>query len=361
MSVDQADPAAPDRTDAAGPSVLRAENVSVVFDGKDNSGRKVEIHACREVDVDLRRGEIVALVGESGSGKSTLARAFSLVHPPTAGQILLDGEPIGGRTRRRPFYKRVQLIYQDPFASLNSLKSIRHILGRVVKIHTPGLSRRAVEARTLELLELVSLTPAEDYIDRFPSSLSGGQRQRVSIARALAVDPDVLLADEPTSMLDVSIRLDVLNLLDEIRRERGVAILYITHDIASARYISDRMAVMYSGELVETGPTEDVVAHPKHPYTRLLIESAPDPSRRRDSASAEFEETSLGEPADPAQEIAGCRFQARCPFVMARCRQEAPPLLTTATQHARCWLFDDDADDTADTIRATGAHPSKES
>ena len=358
MSVDTTVPTPQDRTDAAGSSVLRAEKVSVVFDGKDNSGRKVEIHACRDVDVDLRRGEIVALVGESGSGKSTLARAFSLVHPPTTGQILLDGEPIDRRTRKRPFYKRVQLIYQDPFASLNSLKSIRHILGRVVTIHNRGLSRKEVEKRTLDLLEMVSLTPAEDYIDRFPSSLSGGQRQRVSIARALAVDPDVLLADEPTSMLDVSIRLDVLNLLDEIRRARGVAILYITHDIASARYISDRMAVMYSGQLVESGPTEDVVARPKHPYTRLLLESAPDPSRRASGESDEFDESALGEPTNPAQEITGCRFQARCPFVMERCRTQAPPLITTDDQHARCWLF---APDREDTTRATGAHPSKES
>lgn len=358
MSEHDSVPTPQDLAGPIGPSVLRAEHVSVVFDGKDNSGHKVEIHACRDVDVDLRQGEIVALVGESGSGKSTLARAFSLVHPQTSGEILLDGEPVGRRTRKRPFYKRVQLIYQDPFASLNSLKSIRHILGRVVKIHTPGLSRKAVEQRTLELLELVSLTPAEDYIDRFPSSLSGGQRQRVSIARALAVGPEVLLADEPTSMLDVSIRLDVLNLLDEIRRKRGVAILYITHDIASARYISDRMAVMYSGELVETGPTEDVVAHPKHPYTRLLVESAPDPSRRVRDRAAEFDESALGEPANPAQEITGCRFQARCPFVMDRCRREAPPLLAADAQQARCWLFSPDSDD---TTRATAAHPSKES
>lgn len=357
MSVDATVPAPAQQTETVGPSVLRAENLSVVFDGKDNAGRKVEIHACRDVDVDLRRGEIVALVGESGSGKSTLARTFSLVHSPTAGQVLLDGEPVGRRTRKRAFYKRVQLIYQDPFASLNSLKSIRHILGRVVTIHNRGLSRAQVEKRTLDLLELVSLTPAEDYIDRFPSSLSGGQRQRVSIARALAVGPEVLLADEPTSMLDVSIRLDVLNLLDEIRRDRGVAIMYITHDIASARYISDRMVVMYSGQLVESGPTEEVVANPKHPYTRLLLESAPDPSRRASSESSKFDESALGEPADPSQEITGCRFQARCPFVMDRCRAEPPPFLTTNGQQARCWLFASDPEDTG----ATGAQPSKES
>ena len=172
------------------------------------------------------------------------------------------------------------MIFQDPFASLNHLKTIRHIIGRAVKIHSGLTSRKDVEARTLELLETVHLTPAEDYIDRYPSALSGGQRQRISIARALAVDPTVILADEPTSMLDVSIRIDVLNLLAELRREKGVAVLYITHDIASARYISDRMAVMYKGDLVELGESEQVVLSPQHDYTKTLIAAAPDPGRR---------------------------------------------------------------------------------
>jgi peptide/nickel transport system ATP-binding protein len=172
------------------------------------------------------------------------------------------------------------MIFQDPFASLNSLKTIRHILGRALVLHGRAKGKAEIEKRTLELLETVHLSPAKEYIDRYPTALSGGQRQRISIARALAVQPAVILADEPTSMLDVSIRIDVLNLLDELRRTQGVAILYITHDIASARYVSDRMAVMYKGELVEVGPTEQVVSAPEHDYTRTLLDAAPDPDRR---------------------------------------------------------------------------------
>lgn len=261
------------------PIVLAADEVTITFDGKDERGRRTQVRACDRVNLELREGEIVALVGESGSGKTTLARALARILTPSDGEIRFRGEPISGRTKRLAFAKEVQLVYQDPFASLNSLKTIRHILGRVIRIHHPHRSSREVEKRTHELLELVALTPSSDYIDRYPTSLSGGQRQRVSIARALAVEPSVILADEPTSMLDVSIRLDVLNLLDSIRREQGVSLLYITHDIASARYISDRMCVMYRGEMVETGDTDDVIADPQHPYTRLLLDAAPDPSR----------------------------------------------------------------------------------
>ena len=264
--------------------VLSAENVTVTFHGRDENGRRSVVHACDDVSIDLHAGEIVALVGESGSGKTTIARALARIITPTEGTIRLRGEPLTRRVGRLEFAGQVQMVYQDPFASLNSLKTIRHILGRVVRIHHPSLSRGQVETRIHELLELVALTPSADYIDRFPTSLSGGQRQRISIARALAVEPDVILADEPTSMLDVSIRLDVLNLLDTIRREQGVSILYITHDIASARYVSDRMCVMYHGELVEEADTEQLISDPQHPYTRRLLAAAPDPSRVPPSA-----------------------------------------------------------------------------
>lgn len=323
--------------------VLAADAISIIFDGRDASGRRVPVRACNKVSLELRRGEIVALVGESGSGKTTLARAMARIFKPAEGEIRFQGTAVGGRLNRRKYYKHVQLVYQDPFASLNSLKTIRHILGRNVSIHHPGLSRSQVEARVLELLELVALTPATDYIDRYPTSLSGGQRQRISIARALAVEPDILLADEPTSMLDVSMRLDVLNLIDRIRRERNVAILYITHDIASARYVSDRMCVMYSGEMVEEGPTEDVVANPRHPYTKLLLASAPDPSRVKgelDKADLKVEE-----PADPSQQIAGCRFSARCPYVMPHCYTKKPPMFKVDEQDVKCWLFTPDSTD----------------
>jgi peptide/nickel transport system ATP-binding protein len=236
------------------------------------------------VDLSLGTGEIVALVGESGSGKTTFARSLALLNPIDSGSILLRGKPVtlAGSTRMKAvdYYRDVQMIFQDPFASLNSLKTIRHILGRALVLHGRAKGKAEIEKRTLELLETVHLSPAKEYIDRYPTALSGGQRQRISIARALAVQPAVILADEPTSMLDVSIRIDVLNLLDELRRTQGVAILYITHDIASARYVSDRMAVMYKGELVEVGPTEQVVSAPEHDYTRTLLDAAPDPDRR---------------------------------------------------------------------------------
>lgn len=267
------------------PVVLAADQVTITFDGKDERGRRTAVRACDRVSLDLHAGEIVALVGESGSGKTTIARALARILTPSEGEIRFRGEPVTKRTKRLAYAKEVQMVYQDPFASLNSLKTIRHILGRVVRIHHPKLSGRQVETRIHELLELVALTPSRDYIDRFPTSLSGGQRQRVSIARALAVDPSVILADEPTSMLDVSIRLDVLNLLDRIRREKDVSILYITHDIASARYVSDRMCVMYHGEMVESGQTEQLIDDPKHPYTRLLLDAAPDPSRVKPTAA----------------------------------------------------------------------------
>jgi peptide/nickel transport system ATP-binding protein len=258
--------------------------VTVTFPGKDRAGNRTVVTACDHVDLSLGTGEIVALVGESGSGKTTFARSLALLNPIDSGSILLRGKPVtlAGSTRMKAvdYYRDVQMIFQDPFASLNSLKTIRHILGRALVLHGRAKGKAEIEKRTLELLETVHLSPAKEYIDRYPTALSGGQRQRISIARALAVQPAVILADEPTSMLDVSIRIDVLNLLDELRRTQGVAILYITHDIASARYVSDRMAVMYKGELVEVGPTEQVVSAPEHDYTRTLLDAAPDPDRR---------------------------------------------------------------------------------
>ena len=318
--------------------VLAADNVTIRFDGRDQNGDKTDVLACNKVSLALHEGEIVALVGESGSGKTTLARTLSRVYEPDEGKVKFRGKPVPSKLSRKDYYKDVQLIYQDPFASLNSLKTIRHILGRVIRIHHPKLSNKQVTARILELLELVALSPGEDYIDRYPTSLSGGQRQRISIARALAVEPDVILADEPTSMLDVSIRLDVLNLLDKIRQERGVAILFITHDIASARYVSDRMNVMYSGELVESGPTEELVFNPKHPYTQLLLDSAPDPSRRK--TEDVVTESQVGEPADPSLKIQGCRFSPRCLFAAERCTEEKPPLFQVEDGQAKCWLYD---------------------
>ncbi|MGO2585521.1 MAG: ABC transporter ATP-binding protein, partial [Brachybacterium tyrofermentans] len=260
--------------------VLEARNVHVHFPGTDSAGRPVTIRALDGVDLRLYPGQISSLVGESGSGKTTIARLFALIYKPTHGEILYKGKPIrvrGGRAERA-YYRNVQLIYQDPFASLNGLKKVRTIISRVVKIHFPRLSRSENTERTADLLEKANMTPSSRYLDRYPTDLSGGQRQRIAIARALAVDPDVILADEPTSMLDASIRLDVLNLLNDLRESEKIAVLYITHDIASARYLSDRIHVMYGGKIIEEGPTERIISAPLHPYTKLLLSAAPDPA-----------------------------------------------------------------------------------
>lgn len=237
--------------------------------------------AVDDVSLALHQGKITALVGQSGSGKTTLARMFALFYKASAGEIMLDGRPVPTRGRNVHYYGQVQMVFQDPFSSLNELKRIRHILGRVLKIHGKAAGRAEVRARTTELLERVSLTPGERFLDKYPDQLSGGQRQRISIARALAVEPRVLLADEPTSALDASIRIGILNLLRRLRDEHGLCVLYITHDIASARYLADEICVMHEGRIVEQAPTEQLISQPAHPYTRRLLEAAPDPSRAR--------------------------------------------------------------------------------
>ncbi len=291
--------------------------------GLANRGKSV--HAVDDVDLAIHRGEVVALVGESGSGKSTVAKLLCGLIPRTSGGIELDGRAVRLRGRRayRRYVGDVQMIFQDPFASLNGIHTVRYILSRAVRIHHRGLSGREVEQRVLGLLSRVSLDPPERWIDKFPHELSGGQRQRVSIARALAAEPRVLLADEPISMLDVSIRLGILNLLQSLRDEDGIAILYITHDVASARYFADRTVVMYAGRVVEEGPSERVIGHPSHPYTQLLIASAPDPDRLEFSTVGE----DSGEAPSLIEPPSGCRFHPRCPFAFDRCSAELPALL----------------------------------
>jgi peptide/nickel transport system ATP-binding protein len=217
---------------------------------------------------------------------------------------------------------------------------VRYVLTRSVKIHHPGIRRDGREQLVKDLLARVDLTPAERYLDKFPHELSGGQRQRVAIARALGANPKVLLADEPVSMLDVSIRIGVLNLLRDLKDRLDLAILYITHDIASARYFADRTVVMYAGQIVERGPSERVTQRPAHPYTQLLIASAPDPDR----LSERHEGEAKGEPPSLIHPPAGCRFHPRCPFAMERCRTQAPPIFHVNEEHeASCWLYADDA------------------
>jgi peptide/nickel transport system ATP-binding protein len=321
--------------------VLEAVGVTKHFPvhGKD-AGRlrhRRVVHAIDDASIGIYSGKVTALVGESGSGKSTLARVLAGLYGRTAGQVLLRGQPVTA-TRGRAFRRHVgevQLILQDPYGSFNPMLRVSTHLRRAVRIHDAEHGSDVLRARTAELLEQVHLLPAGQFLDKFPHELSGGQLQRVSIARALAARPSVILADEPVSNLDVSIRLGVLNLLAELT-DSGVGLLYVTHDVASARYFASQIAVMYAGRIVESGPAERVITEPAHPYTRLLISSAPDPARR----SRPDQVADTGQPPSLISPPAGCRFHPRCPLAMPECRTEAPPIFELGDGHwSRCWLF----------------------
>ncbi len=319
-------------------TVLELKGVTKHFrlPGLRNIGKIV--HAMDNVDLTLARGESLALVGESGSGKTTTASVVAGLYEKTEGEILLDGEPMKafrGRAESLAYKKRVQMIFQDPFASLNPTHTIRAILERPFLIH--GLVKDSVdlERRLRESLEQVGLSPAEEYLPRFPHELSGGQRQRVNIARTFAVSPEVVLADEPTSMLDVSIRIGIMNMMLDLKEKNRVSFLYITHDLAGARYMSTRIAVMYAGMIMETGPTEEVIANAVHPYVRLLKASAPAPQEgvRVEEIEAKGDIPSLVKPPS------GCRFSTRCPYAKDVCFKAIPVARDIGNGHlVRCVL-----------------------
>ncbi len=277
--------------------VLEAVNLSKEYRSGHGRGASV-IPAVQEVSFGLRRGWVVALVGESGSGKSTIAKLLAGQERRSGGQIRLDGNDIDPAARRqfRAYKSEVQMVFQDPFASLNPLHTVRYHLERALRVHSARTGRASGPAEVDALLEQVSLTPARKFSDAYPHELSGGQRQRVSIARALAAAPRVLLADEPVSMLDVSIRLEVLDLIADLRTRLDLAVLYITHDIASARYFADEILVMNAGRIVERGPAEELTQHPTHPYTQLLIASSPDPDSFTATPNGEALALAAGDP-----------------------------------------------------------------
>jgi peptide/nickel transport system ATP-binding protein len=298
-------------------------------------GRGSRVHAADDVSFTLRPGTVTALVGESGSGKSTVARMLARLYNPTAGEVLFDGKDIAhvrGRRDMLQYRSEVQMIFQDPFGSLNPVKTVRHHLARPLRIHQ-RVTRAGVDKRVEELLETVGLTPASNYLAKYPHELSGGQRQRVAIARALAVEPSVIVADEPISMLDVSIRIGILNLMLDLKEREQLAFLYVTHDLASARYVADTVLVMYAGQIVEQGPVEQVLQSPLHPYTRLLLASVPDPSIV-DRAPITIRKGLASAAVDPPP---GCRFVERCPLRIGVCSELTPELVAARSgQSARC-------------------------
>ena len=339
-------PAGQDVTSAAagrGPVAMAADAI-----GKDfRLARGQLLHAVRAVSFSLYSGAVVALVGESGSGKSTVARLLAGQEQLTSGSIRLDGKPVDLSTRRafRRHKSEVQLVFQDPFASLNPVHTVRYHLERPVRLHQGKKSGDEVRQEITALAEQVRLSPAGQFLGKYPHELSGGQRQRVSFARALAARPKVLLADEPVSMLDVSIRLEMLSLLDDLRRRFRLALLYITHDIASARYFADEVLVMYGGQIVERGPAEELTQHPAHPYTQLLVASAPDPdnlgSVLRAAPHRNGRPPAAARPASTGPAAAGCPFSPKCPLADDRCRSEVPLLRRVSpVRAAACWRLE---------------------
>ncbi len=302
------------------------------------------LHAVDDVSLSIGAGEIVALVGESGSGKSTIARLLARIYQPTSGEIYLQGRrlsAIKSRADLLAYRGDVPMVFQDPFSSINPVFRVAHGIERCLRLHRPELSRHERRAEAIRIFDVVGLTPGADVLERFPHELSGGQRQRVGFAQALAMRPKLILADEPVSMLDVSIRIGLLNLMTKLRDDEGVSILYITHDIASARYVADRIMVMYAGQVAESGPVDDVLARPRHPYTQLLVSAVPDP-RAEVSVGAD---TDRGEPPRVIDPVPGCRFRWRCPLAIDVCHEVTPVLTELLPDHsAACHVATADAE-----------------
>jgi peptide/nickel transport system ATP-binding protein len=301
------------------------------------------LHAVDDVDLVINRKEIVALVGESGSGKSTVARLLARVYRPTSGEIRYQGRTlttVRGRRAQLAYRGDVPMVFQDPFSSLNPAYHVSHGILRGLKLHRPELGHAQRREEAERVVEAVGLVPAAEILGRYPYELSGGQRQRIGFAQALAYRPKLILADEPVSMLDISIRIGLLNVMAQLRETEDVSFLYITHDIASARYVSDRLLVMYGGHVVESGPTEAVLARPKHPYTDLLLSAVPDPR----APLAVDAQTAKSEPPAVIDPAPGCRFRARCPLAIDVCHSVTPKLRELGPAHtAACHVATADA------------------
>ena len=318
--------------------ILTVENVRMLYPAAGTGsllrrGARRFVHALDGVSVELQRREILGMVGESGSGKTTLAMAAMGLVEPTSGSLLFNGHHLKDLNRghdRLVVRRQIQMVFQDPYESLNPRQTIFEILAEPLHIHKLASSRQEIREQVTKALSEVGLEPPETFFERYPEELSGGQRQRVAIASSLILNPQLLVADEPVSMLDVSLRSDILMLLRGLRDRRGLSILYITHDLATAAVFTDRIAVMYLGRIVEIGATEQILRHPQHPYTRALLSVVPVPNPRR----RRTRQVLKGEIPNAVDLPRGCRFHPRCPDMIPGCLETDPVLILTGNQQA---------------------------
>ena len=331
-------------------ALLRVEDLAMEFPGPTSFGdwlRRRPAPAVRAVDgisFELRAGEVLALVGESGCGKTTTGNLLMGLLTPSGGRVVLDGEEVGSLSGQglRRLRRRVQMVFQDPYESLNPRMTVGEIVAEPLRVHRVAQSPDELRTRVTRAMTQAGLAPVDAYLHRYPFELSGGQRQRVVVAAALALEPSLLVADEPVSMLDVSIRAEILNLLSGLARKEGIGIVMITHDLSTVAAYADRIAVMYLGRIVEHGPTRDVLANPRHPYAQALLSVVPipDPEMRRKPVILR------GETPDPSRIPSGCRFHPRCPFAFDRCPVVDPPLFDVGPQHQAACLLVEDPDPT---------------
>jgi peptide/nickel transport system ATP-binding protein len=325
------DPTSPDRP------LLELDDVNVHFGLRGSFlqrmlGREVgSVRAVDGVSLSLRRGEVLGIVGESGSGKTTLGRAALRTVPLTSGTVRFDGEDISNlrESQLRPLRRRMQMVFQDPNASLNPAMTIAQAVGHPLQIHKMAPDKAQRRDLVAEALERVGLSPAQRYLDKYPSDLSGGQKQRAVLARAVICEPDLLVADEPVSMLDMSVRARILELMLDLKRDLGLTYLYVTHDLATAKFFCDRIAIMYLGRIVEHGPAEQIYAAPRHPYTQALLRAIPEPDPSRGVAR----DLPRGEIPDAASPPLGCSFHPRCPVAFEPCGWESRDLAELLERH----------------------------